>query len=1297
MAAVDESSPAYWLELYEFCFVTINTARRLPPGQVIEALLSWFTKLKECGDDDKAGAVAFLSEIISFQDPAVIKETNPRTERMQAAIAKIQALHSQIRTQEDLDQRKSELKIGVTATAQNSPAQNSPAQNSPESWNAPVHDVNTSEIDVTDPFLQLDKAKDDVPLAAKKLAEEDEKPDSQKLVALCPMGSEEAKQYLGTEWKNAQFVVLIHGKHEYFPRVWDYKDTGCTIRAKIVGGKIAKRLRFHVQYRNERVPAANHDAYLEFYENGQVQSYVGIDKTIKRPKKGEKRDSYFLVKFSTSGGIGYGLDYESDEFDDATKNTFRYLRSLCTNFSESTDAKPSVRYVNLRVNAHYFHADDEKDKRRRAAYEFARNSFLDFARDEQISQPWDMYRSPSGQPQTQWNQWISRQVIHERSGGMIKYPSFVSFPDLSTAAIALCYGSFVEWRREKEVYSELSRSQHQVAFVNVADKGILAVIKFAEPKLKQQEAFRLKDGDLLRMSFRAPGNATAKHSRCAAMAIPDLFNLPYGQDSLLLVLGKRLEFFKSFAVEVGQQLQYLPTTVVVNIPERGAQRQVDAINRLCGMTNTADHLQRWRKLFLNQHSGERPRIDPTKCLEKSDEEIDNVIQSMIDLPKMSWSEEQVQCLKSCRSFPEGMLLMQGFPGAGKTYTLVAMAKIFLDLGMHVIFSTPTHYAADAICQTMEKFNGDTGSRLDPLRTYRESSEVHALKSRGIEDPHVSGETHAEEFGPLDDLTSDFATTSVANDNSTVKNTGNPQQRTLPTCEEILSSIFPDLFSKKEHNVSVNTPEDDGTSESLEHKFEPREYSEGTQLQMIELAQSIRKGVEDRCYGLPRMSLEARAVRAALDAEVTGTALVGHYPSAEQIAVSKGVPPEDAYDAGFEEGEEADMFAELRKYLQLMQEQPMSAWDKEDRRKADLCFKKVCQHVMGQASLIVSTNNNLASSIPARHFGEGAKGIILIRDEDPKELEPNGWIPLAKMDHADKIQGVVLCGDLKQLQPTVLSAKEEPGYNEFALQLETSFAARLMKMGHPVLQLTEQRRFRPVFADWLNERVYAGQMRSHPCTTSIPVNPRWSSMMLGFLPIMTTASIDTGYLVLSPKNSNCQIDKATKSRLNVPHVDLVMEIVLRNHQEGAYRADEITIISPYKAQNVLYRQRLFSLVSDGRLPSNAVPTVATIDSQQGKESKVVILDWVVSRAETFGDIGFTADDHRGNVAHSRMREVLVNILPAGVASGKITTAPNERLNSFGEVVTSRIPYVCEFAKWAHEKRIQLDDPYYSACL
>ncbi|KAJ9255011.1 hypothetical protein DTO212C5_9197 [Paecilomyces variotii] len=88
----------------------------------------------------------------------------------------------------------------------------------------------------------------------------------------------------------------------------------------------------------------------------------------------------------------------------------------------------------------------------------------------------------------------------------------------------------------------------------------------------------------------------------------------------------------------------------------------------------------------------------------------------------------------------------------------------------------------------------------------------------------------------------------------------------------------------------------------------------------------------------------------------------------------------------------------------------------------------------------------------------------------------------------------------------------------------------------------------------------------------------------------------------------------------------MEIILRNHQAGAYRADEITIISPYKAQNFFYRQRLFALVADGRLPSNAVPTVATIDFQSRSDHSGL----GVSQAENFGDIGFTADDHRGNV-------------------------------------------------------------------
>ena len=47
-------------------------------------------------------------------------------------------------------------------------------------------------------------------------------------------------------------------------------------------------------------------------------------------------------------------------------------------------------------------------------------------------------------------------------------------------------------------------------------------------------------------------------------------------------------------------------------------------------------------------------------------------------------------------------------------------------------------------------------------------------------------------------------------------------------------------------------------------------------------------------------------------------------------------------------------------------------------------------------------------------------------------------------------------------------------DEDQLQLETPYAARLVAMRHRVLKLTEQRRFRPVFAEWLNHRVYGNE-------------------------------------------------------------------------------------------------------------------------------------------------------------------------------------------------------------------------------
>lgn len=253
------------------------------------------------------------------------------------------------------------------------------------------------------------------------------------------------------------------------------------------------------------------------------------------------------------------------------------------------------------------------------------------------------------------------------------------------------------------------------------------------------------------------------------------------------------------------------------------------------------------------------------------------------------------------------------------------------------------------------------------------------------------------------------------------------------------------------------------------------------------------------------------------------------------------------------------------------------------------------------------------------FAKDAKGVILFRDKDPKELEVNGRIPLTKPLIGPAITGIVISGDTKQLVPTVLSANDRPGFNEFSRQTQTSFAVRLLKAGHPALTLREQRRFRPVFADFLNKRVYHGEMRSHPSTDDIRVKPQWERMIRDYLRPGPDSSIDKGNIVLNVDSSECRVDHSTKSKFNFPHVQAVVNLVLKNHEYKGYEANDIKIITPYSAQRLLYRKAFFHLAD--KLPTAHHPSVETFDSMQGCEAKLVILDFTASAAKSASDLGF----------------------------------------------------------------------------
>ncbi|QKX54099.1 uncharacterized protein TRUGW13939_01182 [Talaromyces rugulosus] len=925
-------------------------------------------------------------------------------------------------TPESVEAERKEAKDATTSDMPASTSETVQFDNVPLVVLAPFEEgVDSGEIEF--PSHILNRTFSSVP----KQSDSKEKDDPQKLIVLEKRNSELSKDVLGTQWKNIQFhlQVMKDGRStaKFLPFLWSPKDTGVNVRAKIRGANVARKLvmEFTVYHNSE----PQHKAFLEFHAASHVSEYGWSDKTVKDAKKdnkGKKRsdygnspeqDSYLLIHFVTIGGIGIGLDFDADYFDQDDREVLYYARHLAQNFSQSPGTPKRVAF---RMNARRVESGlgQAKNIRKREEWKRLERAVSQFSED--CNSVLAHYRSQQGTPLTQWGMFSARSQIANEHGGIVSFPAQTSFSTIDEARITLAYGCFLEYRREFEIGQAISNQQHGVAFIRVANSTILAILKLNMPKDLMVERWAPREGTMVKLAFKHENKFDTKDTLCNAVSVPDIFGLPYEGGCLFLVPSANFGFYSKFAAPVGQALVYLPTKLILHVPQSGAQRQVDAVNRL----SEQESLGKWQPLLLNHRAGKRPMVDPTAPLNPAAGVVMSKVQEVIG--KLDWSESQKACLKSLQSFP-----------------------------------------ADAICESMDKWERLTGENLNPIRVYRPFSESKAFKTHGR--------------------------------------------------------------SRKEHTEN-----------------------EGAEIDSDE------------------------------------------FTSAE-------IPLN-------EEGEDVDMLAEFRRYVNLLQERPFGDFEEEDRRKALLAFQKVSQ-------MLIATN-----------FGLGALGVIIIRDEDTKETEANSWVPVAKLLNSDRICGIVSCGDEKQLQPTVISLQDKYQYNEFAPQLSLTLAARLARMGHPVIKLTEQFRYRPVFSAWPNRRTYDGLLASHPCTKAITVNANFVKAMANAFAFNGDSLTDFGNVVASVEGSACVVDEVSKN------------------------------------------------------------------SMQGKETKVIVHDWVISQGDKFSDLGFTTDDHRGTVALTRMSEVMINILPESVGTGTRAVAPVERFTYLGNRIESRIPYPCAFMQWAQTHGIVL---------
>lgn len=112
--------------------------------------------------------------------------------------------------------------------------------------------------------------------------------------------------------------------------------------------------------------------------------------------------------------------------------------------------------------------------------------------------------------------------------------------------------------------------------------------------------YRLKVGDNIKIIFKDPNsNDKTEKIKCFATIIAIVFGANVGIGSLFVVSNKQ-DDIAQFAVPLNQNFSVLKARVKITWSENSVKRQIDPMNRLCGVIPGYKYLAKWQKLLLNQ-------------------------------------------------------------------------------------------------------------------------------------------------------------------------------------------------------------------------------------------------------------------------------------------------------------------------------------------------------------------------------------------------------------------------------------------------------------------------------------------------------------------------------------------------------------------------------------------------------------------------------------------------------------------------------------------------------------------------
>ncbi|GAM34882.1 hypothetical protein TCE0_015f02759 [Talaromyces pinophilus] len=309
-----------------------------------------------------------------------------------------------------------------------------------------------------------------------------------------------------------------------------------------------------------------------------------------------------------------------------------------------------------------------------------------------------------------------------------------------------------------------------------------------------------------------------------------------------------------------------------------------------------------------------------------------------------------------------------------------------------------------------------------------------------------------------------------------------------------------------------------------------------------------------------------------------------------------------------------------------------------------------EKVIANTKVLLCTQQLASSTLIRQNFAAvKSKGIVIIADEDRQSLEPVAWIPVALLRQKAKIQAVLRFGDCQQLPPMAVSATSN--LSEFGGQINRSLFDRHLSYHEPGVSLNMQYRMHPLLAQYPNNFTYKGKLLNAPGTENIVVDEIFHERLVDWAKryYATTYKPDANFsrlLGVKVEGAKVKIDPVTHSHKNERSAMVMAELLDTIFSKAPYPKTSMTIITPYNAQRALYLEYLNVLKQRTGLPLAELPRIKTIDSMQGHESDIVLLDWV----NLYGDrLGFLDDNRRINVALSRARASLITFFSYGTSN------------------------------------------------